>query len=174
MVSNPSQSTDVSLAPGEYGSPEAAVDAFGGAYAGAARSSRSEYQTGVVQMWGGDGFGPPANAYTTPFTGDPGSTIVPWGRYLPALQSTYGSDLVGYAHIHADNNMIFSPSDYSFVHQGHSPLYLYNQSAQTRMLTEAIVRSAVMSSSLQGANQLMSYMRANNGVPGVCVYGCVH
>ncbi len=172
MASSSSRGTDVSLVPGEYGSPESAVNAFGQANAAAARASRSEYQAGIVELWGGDGFGPPAYAYTSPFTGDPGSTVVSWGRYLPALRSTYGNSLYGYAHIHADNNMIFSPSDYRFVHQGYSPLYLYNQNNETRILTESIVRRAITSANIRGPDQVAQYMRLNNGFPGVCVYGC--
>ena len=173
-VSSPSTSTDVSLAGGEYGSPEAAVDTFGQDYADAAKSSGSEYQTGIVQMMGGDGFGPPAYAYTTPFTGDPGSGVVPSGTYLPALRSTYGDALFGYAHIHADSNMIFSLYDYQFMHGGNSPLYLYNQSGETRALRDSIVRSAVTSASIQGANQIGLYAQRYNGFPGACVYGCGH
>lgn len=80
----------------------------------------------------------------------------------------------GYAHIHADNNMIFSLYDYNFMHAGYSPLYLYNQNGETRMLTNAIVRSAVSSAGIQGANQTLLYAQRYNGFPGACVYGCGH
>ena len=170
VKSAPPTSTDVSIEGKGYATPDQAAQAFGKKYGNDAKTTKSEHQSGIVSYIEKDGS--TQYAFTKPFLGDPGSTIVPWGPYLGALSKTYPNAVYGYAHIHADNNRVFSLADAGFLSADRTVLYLNNQLGETRKLTAEIIKQNIRDAGIRGANQERQYARSHSGYEGSCVHDC--
>jgi len=142
-----------------FGTRDEAAKAFGDRYYSQGVGERAEYQTGVVALGKGN------YGYVSPGAAPPGITRVDPSPLYNAIRAK-GFSVVGWAHTHWDDNLIFSGADMQFVYRTrpNGVLYLTNAQGATSRLDYSMLRSAA--SGYRGANGILQYINAAKGIAG--------